>query len=121
MEEVQGRAQACHAWLNVARLHETIASFESLVSFRDFSIEQQTTRFNSRCTITYLSAAFILYVNAVQGFFSSLNQMAAQEPHHTFHHLVHGTIKLEEYLRTQALTDELEHICNMANAYVQTQ
>jgi hypothetical protein len=55
-------------------------------------------------------------VAAVKGFFYCLNEMAKQEPHCSFRHPVHGVNTLEEYLKTQALTDELEHIYNAANA-----
>lgn len=67
-----------------------------------------------------LSDALQAYVAAVQGFFHSLNQMAVQDPHHTLHHPVHGTSVLKKYMKTQALTEELEHICNVAKDYTQT-
>lgn len=75
---------------------------------------------DSKRALLTLLAAFRLYVVAVKAFVETLNQMTAQEAHHTLRHPVHGTPTLDEYLKTQAMTDELEHICNLSLAYVQT-
>eukprot|EP01127_Copromyxa_protea_P012762 TRINITY_DN3347_c0_g1_i1.p1 TRINITY_DN3347_c0_g1~~TRINITY_DN3347_c0_g1_i1.p1 ORF type:complete len:161 (+),score=18.41 TRINITY_DN3347_c0_g1_i1:339-821(+) len=96
-----------HAWLNLARLNETLSAFEGVVSHRKVTSESERQR-----------GAFHFY--AVKAFVETLNHMSAQEPHRTFRHPVHGTITLEDYMKTQALTQELEHIYTAANIYLKT-